>query len=92
MEDRIQALKTLYESGIRTYAFIGPILPMNPEKLSEKVNPHVHAVLIDRMNYVSKTRKIYERMKSDEWLDSSFIDEIVSRLTKGFAGKEIRLC
>ena len=30
---RIRTLRKLHERGIRTYAFIGPLLPMNPEHL-----------------------------------------------------------
>jgi len=89
---RIHALKMLHENGVKTYAFIGPLLPMNPEAFAEKINPYVHAVLIDRMNYVSKTLKMYEHMNLHRWLDDGFIDGIIHRLTKGFAGKDVSTC
>jgi DNA repair photolyase len=92
IEARIQALKTLAKAGLKTYAFIGPLLPMDPEALSEKINPHVHSVLIDRMNYASKTRKIYTSRKLNQWLDYDFVDEIIQRLEIGLAGKEINIC
>ena len=92
IEARIQALKTLSKAGLKTYAFIGPLLPMNPEGLSEKINPYVHSVLIDRMNYASKTRKIYTSRKLNQWLDYDFVDEIIQRLEIGLAGKEINIC
>src|SRR4030066_653341 len=84
---RINAIKTLHDNRIKTYAFIGPVLPMNPEALSEKINPHVHSIIIDRMNYTSKTLKIYQRMNLNEWLEKDFIDDIIQRLKNGFAGK-----
>ncbi|MDO8745665.1 MAG: DUF5131 family protein, partial [Candidatus Brocadiaceae bacterium] len=56
---RMRALKTLHDNRINTYAFIGPVLPMNPEALSEKINPHVDSIIIDRMNYPSNTFTIY---------------------------------
>jgi len=89
---RIQALKTLFEAGLKTYVFIGPLLPMNPEALSEKLNPYVHSVLIDRMNYASKTRRIYRLKKLDQWLDYDFGDEVIERLEIGLAGKNLRIC
>jgi DNA repair photolyase len=92
IEARIQALKTLSKAGLKTYAFIGPLLPMDPEGLSEKINPYVHSVLIDRMNYASKTRKIYTSRKLNQWLDYDFVDEIIQRLEIGLAGKEINIC
>ncbi len=92
IETRVQALKELSENGIKTYAFIGPLLPLNPEALTEKIGPHIHSVLIDRMNYASKTRRIYEARKLQQWLDYDFVDEIIERLEIGFAGKEVSRC
>jgi DNA repair photolyase len=34
IDSRIEALKKLHRAGIPTYAFIGPTLPMSPEKLA----------------------------------------------------------
>ena len=92
IDARIHALKTLYENGINTYAFIGPMLPMHPEALSERLNPYVQSVLIDRMNYVSKTRTIYKKRNLDRWLDGPFLEGIIQRLKKGFAGKDVNVC
>jgi DNA repair photolyase len=92
VEARIQALKTLYENGIKTYAFIGPLLPMNPKALSEKIGPYVYYVLIDRMNYVSKTMRIYRQMKLTRWLDDYFLEGIILGLKNGFDGKDVNIC
>ena len=89
---RMRALKTLHDNRIKTYAFIGPALPMNPEMLSEKINTHVDSIIIDRMNYTSKTLKIYERMNLSKWLDKDFIDDIIQRLKNGFTGKPVSIC
>src|SRR3990170_4401082 len=89
---RIKALKTLHDNGIKTYAFIGPVLPMNPEALLEKIIPHSDSVIIDRMNYTSKTLQIYQRMNLLKWLDKDFVEDIIERLNKGFAGKPVSIC
>jgi DNA repair photolyase len=92
VDARIHALKTLHGNGVKTYAFIGPLLPMNPEALSEKINPYVDSVLIDRMNYISKTLRIYRHMNLKRWLDDYFMEGIIHRLKKGFAGKDVSIC
>ena len=89
---RIRTLKTLHDNRIKTYAFIGPVLPMNPEALSEKINPHIDSIIIDRMNYTSKTLNIYQRMNLTQWLEKDFIDDIIQRLKNGFAGKPVSIC
>jgi DNA repair photolyase len=92
VRSRINALKKLHERGISTYVFIGPVLPLNPDELSEKLSPYVESVYIDTMNYVSKTKRLYREMKLDQWMQSEFLDDIVRRLEDGFHGKEICLC
>ncbi len=89
---RINALKELHNKGIETYVFIGPVLPMNPEALAEKIRPYVRSVLIDRMNYTSKTSKIYKRVNLNRWIDNIYVDNIIKRLKKGFAKKEVNIC
>lgn len=89
---RIQALKELHDRGISTYVFIGPLLPQNPEVLAGKIGPHVDSVLVDRMNYESKTIGLYRRFGLLEWLEGGFIDGILHRLKKGFGGREVNIC
>jgi DNA repair photolyase len=48
---RIEALRRLKAAGIKTYAFIGPMLPMNPDRLANSLVGVVDHVLMDRMNY-----------------------------------------
>lgn len=89
---RIQALKTLFEKGIETYAFIGPVLPMDPRMLVEKIRPFVRSVLIDRMNYTKKTESTYRRIGMGRWNDSKFIDGIIHIMENEFKGKEVTIC
>ena len=57
---RIATLKKLREAGIETWAFIGPILPMNPQALYEMVSPHVSSVLISALNYRSQVSAVFK--------------------------------
>lgn len=89
---RINALRKLHDNGIETYAFIGPVLPTNPEALAKRIKPYADSIIIDRMNYASKTVRIYRQLKLEKWLDDGFIGEIIQRLKKGFKGKELNIC
>jgi DNA repair photolyase len=92
VQARIRALKRLHDEGITTYVFIGPILPMDPEKLAEKISPHTDRILIDRMNYPGKTLSVFKRLNLTQWLRQDFIDDIIERLKRGFTGKDICIC
>jgi len=59
IRQRLTALEKIHSKGINTFAFIGPILPGNPEKLVKSLEGKVDNVLIDRMNYIGTIRKFY---------------------------------
>ena len=92
ISDRMDALKRLHEAGIRTYAFIGPILPMRPELLTERIRPYVQRVIIDCMNYAYRVEWLYRRHSMMEWLDTTFINRIIARLRHGLSDKEVTVC
>lgn len=92
IEARIHALKILHKSGIRTYVFIGPLLPMSPEALCKRLLPYVDHVFIDGMNYPSKTLNIYRQMKMQQWLDRDFTGDIIKKLRDCFDKKTEIIC
>ena len=92
IEARIKTIKKLHKARIRTYVFIGPLLPMNPEIVCEKLADYVDYVFIDRMNYVTKTLSLYKRYKLEKWLNSEFLNENIERLENGFKGKQVNVC
>jgi DNA repair photolyase len=62
IKERIGALEKLHQAGIKTQAFIGPLLPGNPERLVAQLEGKVDDVLIDRMNYMDMIRSFYVRL------------------------------
>ncbi len=79
VKERIKALKKLKEAGIKTFAFLGPILPDTElseiEELIRKVD-FVDKIYIDKLNYKPglekkipiewfKNRKFYEKLKKE---------------------------
>ena len=59
VRERLRALEKIRAAGIKTYAFVGPLLPGNPENLIRELEGRVDKVLIDRMNYVSSVKGFY---------------------------------
>jgi DNA repair photolyase len=84
---RLEALRALHEAGIETYVFVGPLLPMDPVSLAGKIRPYAGSVLIDRMNYRSKSQWLFRRMGLIDWLDEGFAEDIAGRLSSALKGK-----
>ncbi len=92
IEARINTLKTLKEQGVSTYVFVGPILPMNPEKLADAIEKYADSVLISRMNYLSKTAHLFKKLNVMQWLDKDFGEGIIARLRKRLGDKKVTDC
>ena len=61
VEERLNTLEHIHSSGIRTFAFAGPLLPGNPERLAQRLEGIVDKVFIDRMNYLGSIKGFYVR-------------------------------
>jgi DNA repair photolyase len=59
--ERIEVLREFKAAGVATYAFAGPLLPGDPERLAELLAGAVDRVLIDRMNYSPAVKAFYAR-------------------------------
>lgn len=66
VKERLNTLEHLHASGIRTFAFAGPLLPGNPERLAQRFEGIVDKVFIDRMNYIGSIKGFYVR-QGLEW-------------------------
>lgn len=82
---RIETLKRLHDEGIRTYVFIGPILPMDPFHLAGQIKDFIDFYLIDPMNYVAKSRSIYYQHHLEYALQPNYIAECQSALKQVFS-------
>ncbi len=86
IKDRIDALGRMHDAGIQTFAFIGPLLPGNPEKLVGELEGKVDYVYIDRMNYVSTIRGFYRHLGLKKYLTDDFFhkkkDQLVRELER----------
>jgi len=86
IRDRLDALEKIHSKGIRTFVFIGPLLPGTPEKLVESIEGKADNVLIDRMNYLNTVKRFYHRQDLKEAATDLFFyeykDRLVNELTK----------
>lgn len=57
---RIEALKQLHQSGIRTYVFISPVIPFVTDVLSiiDKIKDDVDYIMIDKLNLSNDHNKL----------------------------------
>ncbi|MDP4196060.1 MAG: radical SAM protein [Bacteroidota bacterium] len=74
ISDRVNTLKTLHDSGIRTYAMIAPILP-GAENLIEMLDGKVDYIYVDRMNY-DYANMIYRKNKLENFLADGYFDAV----------------
>ena len=86
---RIKALETLRKERVKTYAFIGPLLPLNPAPMVKMLEGLVDAVLIDRMNYPNKVKGIYRKNGLDAYLTDDYFNVIGMDLKERFEKKGI---
>ena len=94
IEERIKALDELHRQGIYTYVFIGPILPQNPERLASLLKDKVDCVLIDKMNYSYKVKKIYRTCGFEYALEPEYFEDVAKKLEKIFrkSGVKVTVC
>lgn len=89
IKERIGALEKLHRAGIKTQAFIGPLLPGDPEKLIAQLEGKVNEVLIDRMNYMDTIRSLYARLGLAEASTDAFFRRQKERLVRELRKRKI---
>lgn len=89
--ERIEVLREFKAAGISTYAFAGPLLPGNPERLAALLAGAVDRVLIDRMNYIPAIKAFYARHGLLEALTDTFFRTQSARLAKALRARGIRV-
>jgi DNA repair photolyase len=86
---RVEALRRIHDAGIGTYAFIGPMLPLDPKKTVDIIAGAVDFVLIDRLNYSNKVLSIYRRHGLEGFLNHDYFSSTGLELKEKFEKKGI---
>jgi DNA repair photolyase len=94
IHSRVEALKALRNEKIGTYAFVGPMLPLDPKPLVTMLDGLVDGVLIDRLNYTNKVKSLYRKTKLDKYLDEDYFHYTGMELKERFEKKgiEVSMC
>ncbi len=91
VEDRIATLERCHAAGLRTFAVIQPMLPMDAAHLVRTLAPLVSAVRLDRMHFTERVRDLYRRHGIEHALSDAFFEETAAALRHGFARHGVRL-
>jgi len=91
VEERVEVLREFKAAGVPTFAFAGPLLPGNPERLAAFLAGAVDRVLIDRMNYVPAVKAFYARHGWLDALSDSFFRTQSARLAKSLRARGVRV-
>jgi len=89
IQARVNTLRALRQEKIRTYVFIGPMLPLEPKPLVAMLDGLVDEVLIDRMNYPNKVKAVYRKAKLDKYLEEDYFRLIGMELKERFEEKGV---
>ena len=87
--ERLEVLREFKAAGVRTYAFAGPLLPGNPERLAARLAGAADRVLIDRMNYIPAVKSFYARHGLLEALADSFFRTQATRLARALRARDV---
>jgi hypothetical protein len=80
--ERIAALETIHSRGIKTFAFVGPLLPGGPEGLIAVLAGKVDKILVDRMNYMETIIGLYRELGLSESATDDFFHEQANRIAR----------
>ncbi len=84
IEERIDVVRTLKKNGISVGVFVGPVLPMKPRKLTERLATFAETVTLDKLNYSWLVKDIYRKYGWEEWLTEEKFAETVDQFKEVF--------
>lgn len=89
IDARIEALAEAKAAGLRTCAVIQPMLPMNVERLVDRLSPLVGVVRFDRMYRLDRARALYERAGCAWAAQDAFFEQTGEALRRAFAARGV---
>ena len=86
---RFAALRALHAAGVKTFAVIQPVLPMNPDRLVENVAPYVRAVRLDRLYVGERIRDVYDKNGLADFYTQEYAERTIGRLAAAFRSRGV---
>lgn len=89
LEARFDALARCRQAGLHTTAVVQPVLPMDPDRLVQRLAPLAHAVRVDRMHHVDRYAHLYARCGLEHAAEPAFFDSLILQLTEAFEARGV---
>lgn len=89
IEERLAALAALRAAGVRTFAVVQPLLPMDPARLAERVAAATSRVRIDRMHATERALPLYRAAGCEEAAGDVWIADARARLEEALARRGV---
>lgn len=90
IEERLAALERCRAAGLRTFAVVQPMLPMDAERLAGLLSPLIDAVRVDRMHELPRARRLYEDAGLQGSCTDAFFERTERELRAAFAARGVR--
>ena len=81
----------LVRSGIRTWVFVAPMLPMNPERLAALILPHIYHAMVDPLNYRGQVASLLRQHGWDYAISDKYEEETGTKLLRLIGEKARRV-
>ncbi len=89
IEARLEALEALHAAGIPTFVVVQPMLPMDVDRVLQRLAPLVRAARVDRMHFLDTMRPTYEAHGLEWAMEDAFFAETGRRLLDGFRDRGV---
>lgn len=89
IEERFAALRELHAAGVRTFAVIQPMLPMDPDRLVGNIAPYVRAVRLDRLYFGDRIHHVYTQHGLEEFAGDAYAQRTLRHLERAFRDRGV---
>jgi len=73
---RLKALEKIKSRNLKTFVFVGPILPQKPGKLISMIKGLADKVFIDRLNYSNQFTNFYQQHNLEAFAREEFFEQV----------------
>lgn len=89
IEERLDALGALRRAGVRTFAVVQPMLPMDPAALAARLADVAEVVRIDRMHVMERALPLYEAAGRLDASEAAFFERLERELKETLARRNV---
>jgi DNA repair photolyase len=91
VDARLETLERLRDAGIPAFALVQPVLPLDVERLADRLAPLVKAVRFDRHHGAERFRDLYVEHGVEHALAPGWYEATAARLRAAFTARGVRI-